>query len=140
MIPYNVSRGLLYNMAPFIQRDWIPIPSKLSSNSSQRAKFSLLDDRLILLGLKHFGEKNIEAIQHYYLKTKKSKEVQFRYKNLICSRANKNEVKQWKGLSVAPLSREERKRLKCGQKWYGDKWKLISKNLLFNRSPAFLQK
>ena len=82
----------------------------------------------------------MDAIQHYYLKNKKSKEVQYRYKNLICSRANVNEIKRWKGLNVAPLSVEEQKRLKCGQRWYGDKLKLISKNFLFNRTPSFIEK
>ena len=140
LIHPRVARSLLTNMSPLIQGDWIPVENRGSTNLTQRAKFSLLDDRLILLGLKHFGEKNIDAIQHYYLKGKKSKEVQYRYKNLICSRASNNDIKRWKGLSVAPLSLEEQKRLKCGQKWYGDKLKLITKNFLYNRTSEFLEK
>lgn len=45
---------LLMEFGPFIRRDWLPIVDYFPSS---RTKFSLIDDRLLLLGLKKYGPK-----------------------------------------------------------------------------------
>lgn len=69
-----------------------------------RRKFNLLDDNLLLLGVRQYGYKETEMIRVQWLPTKTNNEIKHRYKNLTCAKADTNIIKVWKNTHNIPLT------------------------------------
>ena len=96
----------------------------------------------MLLGLRQFGYKEMERIHTHWLPTKTINEIKHRYKNITCAKAPiENPIKKWKNTHNLPLTEEEEGQLAKAIKWFGpnNRWQLISKCFLQNRSPQILK-
>eukprot|EP00347_Sterkiella_histriomuscorum_P003024 403365884 len=116
-----------------------PGPNQIHNN---RRKFSYVDDNFLLLGLRQYGYKEVEQIRDNWLPNKTTNEIKHRYKNLTCAKAPDNIIKRWKVTHNIPLNDNEEKLLAKAVKWFGantNRWVLISKCFLPNRSPQFLK-
>jgi len=101
-----------------------------------------MDDNLLLIGLQEFGGRNITAIKNSWLPRKETIEIKHRFKNLTCARVPINHIKRWKLCHSRPLGDSEVKILAVALRWFGfrsNRWKLISKLFLPNRSPYLLE-
>jgi hypothetical protein len=105
-------------------------------------KFDKIQDGLLNLGLYFFSKKNIPLIKTYFLEGKTELEIRHRLKNLICFRAPENILKKQKIMTESPLNEQEFKSFLRGLTWFGykEKWSLISRFFLPERSPYYLEK
>lgn len=72
--------------------------------NNNRRKFTLLDDNLLLLGLRTYGYKEMDIIKLLWLPNKSTSELKHRYKNLTCAKALDNIIKRWKNQHALPLN------------------------------------
>ena len=63
-----------------------------------------MDDNFLLMGLRQFGYKEVEAIRNAWLPNKHHNEIKHRYKNLTCAKASDNIIKRWKYTHNIPLT------------------------------------
>lgn len=70
-------------------------------------RFTPWEDNLLLFGLKKYGVGNWETIQSQLIPSKTSRQLQHRFKNMSCRRANDNPLKSFFDELVKPLSRVE---------------------------------
>lgn len=103
-----------------------------------------MDDNFLLLGLRQFGYKHVDNIRMKWLPHKSSSEIKHRYKNLTCAKAAMNLIKQWKTTHNIPgLSLQEERDLAKALRWFGttgNRWPLISRCFIPNRSVTLLKK
>lgn len=118
-------------------------PLKTENNflGRKRKKFDSIHDQMLMLGLMHHGKKNIEIIQHLWVKSRSLQEIRHRIKNLTCKRAPENIIKKWKTLLESPLSKEEFLCFLKGIQWFGTKnrWSAISRYFLPNRTAEYIE-
>ena len=74
------------------------------SGTNNRRKFTLLDDNLLLLGIRQYGYKETELIRVQWLPSKTNNEIKHRYKNLTCAKADNNIIKIWRNTHNLQLS------------------------------------
>lgn len=70
-------------------------------------RFMPCEDRLLLIGLKKFGIGNWDTIQNQMVPSKTARQLQTRFKNMTCRRADDNPFKSFFNELVKPLSRVE---------------------------------
>ena len=71
----------------------------------KRRKFDYIYDYLLMMGLTHYGKRNIEIIQRLWLDSKSVPEIRHRIKNLTCYKAPHNIIKKYKYYSETALSK-----------------------------------
>lgn len=93
---HGVSSSYLNIMALFdglFFEELLPQFSAIKDQFEARERFSPVEDRLLLAGLKRFGFGNWEIIRAKFLPTRTSNQLALRYKNLNSRRAPDNPVK-----------------------------------------------
>jgi hypothetical protein len=70
-------------------------------------RFLPCEDRLLLIGLKKCGLGNWESIHSQLIPTKTAKQLQIRFKNRSCRRADDNPFKSFFDELMKPLSKVE---------------------------------
>jgi hypothetical protein len=85
----------------------------------------------------------MDLIRTQWLPSKTSPELKHRYKNLTCAKAEDNIIKNWKISHNLPLDDWEERQLARAVRWFGptltNRWPIISRCFLPNRSPQFLK-
>jgi hypothetical protein len=120
----------------------LPGPIQPTGANNNRRKFSHIDDNFLLIGLKQFGYKEIDQIRENWLPHKSSNEIRHRYKNMTCAKAANNLIKMWKNGHNAPMQEKEEREMARAIKWFGagtNRWAMISKCFMPNRTPQFLK-
>lgn len=93
---HGVSSAYLNIMALFdglFLEELLPQFSVIRDQFEARERFSLVEDRLLLVGLKRYGFGNWEIIRAKFLPTRTSNQLALRYKNLNSRRAPDNPIK-----------------------------------------------
>jgi len=98
----NELRILLKN-CDYIDKKLLPIVEN-STCKAARKIFSNIDDHLLLIGLEEYGCKNFDEIQKNWLYYRSKNEIMNRYKNLTCTKAETNILKEWKRRCMSNLS------------------------------------
>lgn len=113
------------------------------SQINHRRKFTMMDDNLLLLGLRQYGYKDVDSIKKNWLPSKTQNEIKHRYKNLTATKSPNNFIKKWKNNFYKPLNEREMMVLAKAVRWFGpsvnNRWPLICKCFLPNRSPHYLK-
>ena len=106
-----------------------------------KKKFSIIDDNLLLIGLRNHGKKNLNYIQQLWLPFRTIEEIKNRIKNLTCNSAPQNIIKKNKILNETMLTIDEFYLFIKGLEWFGykNKFNLISRYFLPERNSEFLE-
>ena len=106
-----------------------------------KKKFSIIDDNLLLIGLRNHGKKNLNYIQQLWLPFRTIEEIKNRIKNLTCNSAPQNIIKKNKILNETMLNIDEFYLFIKGLEWFGfkNKFNLISRYFLPERNSEFLE-
>ena len=102
-------------------------------------KFDKIQDGLLTIGLHYFGKKNLELVQMFFLREKSLLEIKHRVKNLTCHRAAYNIVKRIKNMSGVLMNKQEFNLFIDALNWFGPKFSLISRFILQERPPLYLE-
>lgn len=108
---------------PFLDPKFIPI---VGERLETKAKFSELEDRLLLIFLSLHEKKDITKFKRIYFPQRQEGQIRNRAKNL-CAKELSNPVKRLRENEYLPLTEDERKILIKGYKRFGERWAVIAK-------------
>jgi hypothetical protein len=135
--PREAALQELRGLVPLADAKYLPCFE--TKPTKPRCRFSGLEDNLLYVGVSEHSSRNLRVLKELYLPEKECHEIKHRYKNLSCVKAEDSAIKRWRFKQRAPLTPAEEQTLLGAVARHGEKWPLIARYYLVDRSRSDLE-